>query len=230
MPVPLPEPPAVEMAVVEMTNAFRRENKLADVQPNADLSEVARSYAAYIAKSGTFSHTADGREIGDRVTSGGYAWCSVAENLAMHLDSRGFESRALAKKSVEGWINSPSHREAMLAPFATETGVGVARMPDNNPKYVTVQIFARPQSLAYEFQISNATPRTVSYVFASERHTIEPKTGVTHNACAPGSLEFETPGDIASARYEASDGMVYELAIDGKSAMTVTARPKVRID
>ena len=37
MPVPLPDLPQTEAAVIEMTNAFRGENHLATVAPNAAL-------------------------------------------------------------------------------------------------------------------------------------------------------------------------------------------------
>lgn len=47
---PLPDIPQVEIAIVEMTNAFRRENKLGEVKINANLSKAARDYAAYLAR------------------------------------------------------------------------------------------------------------------------------------------------------------------------------------
>lgn len=231
MPVPAPDLPAVEAAVVELTNDFRRKNRLGEVSASPILAAVARAYAATIARTGTFSHTADGREVGDRVAEVGYRWCSVAENLAMHLDSQGFETRALARKSVEGWINSPSHKAAMLAPFVTETGVGVVQVPDKNPKYVTVQVFTRPASLTYEFQISNASRATVTYSFGGELHEIEPGTGITHSACNPDALEFQSAGAKAlRARFEAADGTVYTISPDATGGIGIDARPKARLD
>ncbi len=122
MPAVLPDPPAVEIAIVEMTNTFRKQQHLDTVRPNAGLTAAARAYAAFLAGSGQFSHTADGREAGDRISAAGYTWCQIGENLALHMDSRGFEAHALAEKSVQGWINSPGHRANMLTPYVTETG------------------------------------------------------------------------------------------------------------
>ena len=226
MPAILPDIHSVEIAIIEMTNAFRADNKLAPVKPNAALAAAAKSYAAFLAKSGLFSHTADGRESGERVTSVGYAWCQVAENLALAADSLGFESRALAKKAVEGWINSPGHRENMLGPHVTEIGVGVARAPDKDPKFISVELFARPKSLEYEFQISNASPESVSYSFGGESFEVKPHFAVTHTACNPSELTFDKMGAGArtrtlAMRYEAADGLVYTLMPDKASGLRI---------
>src|SRR5690606_22443535 len=106
MPAALPYLPNVEAATIELTMVYRGRQRLGDLKPNDALSEAARAYAVFLAKSGQFSHTADGRGAGERIASTGYAWCQVGENLAMHADSRGFLSRTLAEKAVEGWINS----------------------------------------------------------------------------------------------------------------------------
>jgi hypothetical protein len=235
MPATLPDTPAVETAIIEFTNAFREKNKLGDVKPNAALTAAARAYAAYLAKTAKFSHTADGREAGDRVASAGYEWCQVAENLAMHLDSRGFEARDLAKKSVEGWINSQGHRENLLAAGVTEIGVGVARAPDKNPKYISVQLFARPKALQYEFQISNTSSARVSYTFGGEQHDIEPKYAITHTACNPGTLVFDKVGAGGAARaismrYEATGGVVYTLKPDKAQGLKVDVSKAQKLD
>jgi hypothetical protein len=220
--MPLPDIPVVETAVIEMTNAYRRQNRLGEVRANPVLAKAARAYAAFLAKSGAFSHTADGREVGERIKAAGYAWCTVGENLAMHLDSRGFESRDLARKSVEGWINSPSHKANMLAPHVTEIGVGVVQAPDRDPKFISVQLFARPRSLEYTFQIANASNVAVRYTFSGERHDIAPRMAVTHTACQPGDITFENAGSRKiSSRFEASDKTVYTLSGDSKQGLNV---------
>jgi hypothetical protein len=231
MPAIIPDIPTVETEIVQMTNDFRSKNKLGDVRPNKELSDAARAYAAYLAKTGSFSHTADGREAGDRVTSAGYEWCQIGENLALAQDSRGFEARPLAKKAVEGWINSPTHRKNMLAPYATEIGVGVARAPDKDPKFISVQLFARPRSLQYEFQISNSSREAVGYSFGGEEHEVGPSYAVTHTACAPSPLAFDRIGDKPVAiRYEATGGIVYTLKPDRKAGLKVEIGPLERAE
>ncbi len=218
----LPDLAITEAAIVEMTNAFRAEQKLGAVGVSASLTAAARAYAAYLAKSGQFSHTADGREAGDRVTAARYEWCEVAENLALHLDSRGFASRALAEQSVEGWKNSPGHRANMMAPYVTEIGVGVVRAPDQDPKFIAVQLFARPKALQYTFEIKNGTTASIGYAFAGESHDIGPRYTITHTACAPSELKFNGLGkESVTSKFTASDGVVYALQPDGNGGTKV---------
>ena len=145
------------------------------------------------------------------------------------------KSRDLAKKSVEGWINSQGHRENLLARDVTEIGVGVVRAPDKNPKYISVQLFARPKSLEYEFQISNTSKATVTYTFGGESHEIAPSYGITHTACNPGTLSFDKVGTGAQARslslrYEAAGGLVYSLKPDKARGVRVDVAPMQKVD
>lgn len=222
----LPDIPAVETAIVEMTNAFRRENKLGEVTPNPVLAKAARDYAAYLARSGAFSHTADGREPSARAESAGYAFCQIGENLALNLDSRGFESRSLAGQAFEGWKNSPGHRKNMLTPHVVEIGVGVVRAPDKDPKFISVQLFGRPKALTYSFKITNTFDAAVTYAFGGSRHELKPRHAVTHTACLPGDIAFEAPPErklakTVQARYAARDGQVYVLKPGANGVLTL---------
>jgi hypothetical protein len=229
----VPDLPQVEILVIEMTNRVRAEEKLAAVKPNEKLAAAARAYASYLAKSDLFSHTADGREPSDRITAAGYAWCQVGENLALAQGGSGMDGRELATRAIEGWLNSPGHRQNMLQPSVTEIGVAVARAPGNEIKYVTVQLFGRPKSLEYEFQISNSSRESVTYSFGGETHVVMPAFAVTHTACSPADLKFFRLGSgnkarALSARFEAADGMVYVLKPDKSAGIQVEIVPKQR--
>lgn len=204
--------PAAETAIVEMTNAFRKEHARTAVKPNAQLAAAARAYAKKLARTEAFSHTVGGSTPSDRATKAGYAFCQIAENLASIYDSRGFTARNYAKRTVEGWENSPGHRRNMLTPHVTEIGVAIARAPTRDPKYVAVQLFGRPRELKFTFKITNTTKSSVGYDFAGKDHVIEPRYTITHTSCEPGTISFQTGGrhDL-KARYEARDGQVYTL-------------------
>ncbi|PPD30714.1 MAG: serine protease [Hyphomicrobium sp.] len=222
----LPDIPQVEIAIVELTNAFRRENRLGEVKINANLSRAARDYAAYLARTNTFSHTADGREPAERAQRAGYSYCQIAENLASNLDSRGFQSSALASQAVEGWKNSPGHRRNMLAEHVVEIGVAVVKAPDKDPKFLSVQLFGRPKELAYEFKISNVSDVTVTYAFAGTAHEIAPRHAVTHSACLPGEIVIELQQGLArsgtvASRYNARNGQVYTLKSGPKGTLVL---------
>ena len=76
-----PDLPAVEVAIVAETNVFRRQLKLKQLKRNSKLDLAARNFAKYLARTGKFSHTADGRRPADRIAATGYrycrGWCNV---------------------------------------------------------------------------------------------------------------------------------------------------------
>jgi hypothetical protein len=201
----LPDLPQTEIAILELTNAFRKESRLGEVKQNAALTAAARAFAEYLAKTGKFAHEADGRQPAQRAQASGYRYCRVAENLAMNLDSRGFETRALARAVVEGWQSSPGHRANMLQPTVTEIGVAVARASDQDPKFISVQLFGRPESLKVEFRIENRAGLAVSYVLGEETHMLPVRAIVTHTSCDPVQLTFEKAA-AATQRFEPSNG------------------------
>jgi uncharacterized protein YkwD len=140
----LPDLPKAEIAIVQMTNAFRHQQKLGSLSPNKQLAAAARAYADYLARTGTLSHSADGRSMDNRVRAQGYRFCWLAENLSFRRDAKGFATSALAETVITGWKNSSGHRANMASPNVTEIGVGVARAPGASPAYYSVQIMGRP--------------------------------------------------------------------------------------
>jgi hypothetical protein len=230
MTVATPDIPKVETAIVEMTNAFRQENHLGPVKPNAELTKAARAYAALLATSKRFSHTADGRRPTDRIKAAGYAACQVAENLASNLDSRGFATRRLAREVIEGWKDSPGHRKNMLLPHVTEMGVAVAKA-NGEQKYLSVQLFGRPQSLSYKFKINNNAAEAIHYSVGDSIHEIRSRTVVTHTFCLPGEITFRRAGDALTgrtinARYRTRDGDVYVLRSSESGGIKIEVAPR----
>jgi hypothetical protein len=218
----VPDLPTVESVIVAETNAFRRENKLGEVTPNPVLAAAAKAYADYLARTEKFSHTADGRQPAERVRSAGYAFCSVAENLALNRDSRGFEATALARQAVEGWKNSPGHRQNMLTPHVTEIGVGVARGPKET--YLSVQLFARPEALKYQFRIENLSEATLAVKIGGKPETVRPRVTVRLTQCLPTTVTVEAAKIDGTerrldTRYEPVDGD--RLTVTGTTAQSI---------
>jgi hypothetical protein len=220
VPAVLPDLPQTEIAIVEMTNAFRKENKLGEVKPNVALTAAARAFAQYLARTGKFAHEADGREPSARAVEQGYRYCLVAENLALNLDSRGFETRQLAGHVLKGWKESPGHRANLLQADATEIGVAVARAPDRSPKFISVQLFGRPEALKVTFRIENRSSGTVHYRLGTDAQDLPPRTTVTHTDCWMAPLAFDGvpagPGQFAPR-----DGDRYLLTSAAKDRLKI---------
>lgn len=230
MPALLPDIPATETLVIEMTNTVRAREKLGPVKPDKALAIAARAYAQYLAKANAFSHTADGRQPAARANAAGYEFCQIAENLALSESSRGFAAQALATETVEGWLNSPGHRANLLAKGVTDIAVAVAKVGAKEPKYVVVQMLGRPSALSTEFQVSNATKEKVTYALSGASHTINPGTGIRHTVCEAKTLQFKSAGKMTlSGQYAAENGKVYTVTQKtGAIRIEVKVRDKVK--
>jgi Cysteine-rich secretory protein family len=230
MAVLTPDIAKTELAIIELTNVFRAEQKLAPVKSNPALTAAARAYAKFLASSEMFSHTADGRQPQDRVKAAGYEYCRTAENLALNLDSRGFQTAQLARDAVEGWKNSPGHRKNLEAPHVTEIGVGIAKSKTEE-KYLSVQLFGRPMSLQYEFKIMNEAGVPVSYRYNGETQTVGPRIIVTHTACDPGEITF-VRSSTQTARVQADRATDVNFPTNNGDTFSLVAAPGggVRVD
>jgi uncharacterized protein YkwD len=126
--------------VVAYVNDLRRSQGLQTVAPDAQLTEAARQLAEYMAATGTFSHTADGRQPWDRALQSGYRWCIISENIAYFYGS-GFSNPELAGRFFEMWKGSPPHLQNMLNVAVVDTGIVIARSVTG--AYYAVQMFGR---------------------------------------------------------------------------------------
>lgn len=126
----------MEAQVVQRINDIRQQRGLNRLQLNEKLARVARTYSKQMAEENFFSHTdATGNSPGERVKKAGIFYFMVGENLFKCTNAP--EPVPL---SVEGWMNSPGHRENILRPNFKETGVGIWRV--GNTYYFT-QLFLR---------------------------------------------------------------------------------------
>jgi len=187
-----PDMAEVEKRIVVETNQFRSKVKRGQVTVNAELTRAARYLADYMAKSDKYSHTADGKQPGERAKEHGYDYCVIAENIAWQLSTGGFTSQQLADSLVTGWKNSPEHRKNMLDADVLDIGVAVTHS-DKTGRYYAVQEFGRPRSKAITFQISNESGGTVRYTVDDQPFTLEARYKRTHEACRPPKLVIVAP-------------------------------------
>jgi len=171
------------------TNAFRKREHRAELKASPRLAETARDFAAFMARTDKYGHDADGSQPAERVKNHGYEYCAVAENIACEFSSEGFTTNELARGFLEGWKKSPGHRKNMLDPEVVEVGMAVAHSEDSD-KYYAVQVFARPRSAAFSFDIVNETGSTIEYQLGDETLTLETRYTRTHEVCRPAALKF----------------------------------------
>lgn len=191
----------------QKTNAFRNDHGLRELALDEALTEAASRFADYLATNDVLGHTADGRRPAERAEAKGYSYCIVLENLAYAYRSSGYTAHELVDELVEGWKQSPAHRENLVDPDVAETGIGVARSTDTGA-YYAVQLFGLPESSRREITIVNEATTEFEYRLGDRRLRLAPRYTRTHTICRPADLVFLFDESTA---FEPADGARYRI-------------------
>ena len=175
--------------VIALTNDLRRQHNLPPTGPAPQLASTARYFADFMARTAKYGHSADGQQPAARAKRFGYEYCIVAENIANLFRSDGIGTEELARRLVEGWKNSPEHRQNMLDSNVTETAVAVAQSASTN-HYYAVQLFGRPLSQSIEFRVANQAGGAVEYKLDGQTFQLPVRTTNTHQICKLGNIEL----------------------------------------
>ncbi len=190
--MPVADVQAARELIVRQTNTFRKERGLEDVKTDPRLMQTAQDFAAFMARTTKYGHTADGQRPGQRAKEQGYDYCLIAR-ISPTNTVRPDPTEKLADGFVTGWENSREHRKNMLDPDMTETGVGVAHSEESGA-YFAVQLFGRPEAKTIEFQVTNQSEQTVRYTVtgkdAQRTFTLPPRVTRTHERCRPSEVDF----------------------------------------
>lgn len=107
--------------VFRLVNAERKKKGLPAYTYNPILESSAQDYAEEMRAESCFSHTACGSTLKQRMHASGYYQNDgrsyyYGENIARGQDT--------AAEAMEDWLNSPSHRDAILSSKFKEIGIG----------------------------------------------------------------------------------------------------------
>lgn len=110
----------MEQQIFDLTNIYRNRYGVSPLILDDNVSEVAYLHSKDMNEHNYFSHySQDGSGLKERLERKEVYYISAGENIAaQHTD---------AAAAVEGWLNSESHREAMLNESYSHLGVGVHR-------------------------------------------------------------------------------------------------------
>jgi uncharacterized protein YkwD len=215
--------------IVTLTNRFRSQHQRHELKANPQLTRAAQDFADYLARTDTFSHTADGKRPSQRISEHGYQFCLTAENIAWEYNSAGFTAASLARALVTGWRHSPEHRKNLLDPDLDEIGVGVA-YSKRTGRYYAVQDFARPRAKAIVFRITNETDATIRYTVDGKAFNIDPHYTITHQRCRPPELDFQevrgkdTAGKEEDEIFHPQNGTHFTIRGDRGAGYTVDTK------
>lgn len=140
--------------LLQATNEQRSINGKTSLKLNQQLMNAAQAKAQDMVDRNYWSHnTPDGQEPWVFIIQAGYKYISIGENLAY-----GFTS---ATTTVNGWMNSPSHKENLLNTNFSEVGFGFANSPNfvqTGPETVIVAMYGKPLVEIVHTSVENNTP------------------------------------------------------------------------
>ncbi len=123
---------AAEQSVLKLTNRRRASAGLVALRWDKRLAELAGDRAAYMARTGRFSHTqSGGTDVFDMIASAGIKWYGAGEIIAWNTSAALDYSAAFA---VQGWMGSPSHRSIVMSKGYNYVGFGLA-ISDSGKRY-----------------------------------------------------------------------------------------------
>lgn len=178
---------ATEMSVnslLDATNNKRQENNQSTLKINDRLTAAAQAKANDMTAKNYWAHTTpSGEEPWKFIQVAGYEYNKAGENLAY-----GFNS---GSETVNGWMNSETHRTNMLDGNYTEVGFGFANAKNFNksgPETVVVAMYGQPLGGGSANKVPEITAR-VQPVTSSLPIQNEPATlgvsrlaALTHNS------------------------------------------------
>ncbi len=120
-----PVQPVTAMAVdagqtQAMVSAYRAQAGLGPVRVESRLMQAATAQARAMGERDRMGHRVAG-PLPRRVSAAGYDWGAATENLGAGYPS--------LETAMQGWRQSPEHRENLLNPDVTEIGVAAVRTP-----------------------------------------------------------------------------------------------------
>ena len=108
-----------EKLMLDSVNSERARESLDALTWCPALARSATEHSADMAAQNYFEHESlDGREVSDRAEAQGYNYRTVGENIAV--------GQRDVEEVMQGWMDSPGHRENILRPEYTHLGSGVA--------------------------------------------------------------------------------------------------------
>ncbi|MFQ5490645.1 MAG: CAP domain-containing protein [Phycisphaerae bacterium] len=127
---------ALAAEAVPLVNQQRTSAGVAALAVDPVLTQVAQDFAEQMIAEGFATHEnpVTGERVGDRLNSAGYVWTSAGENLNF--------GQCTASQSVNEWVDSSAHRDILMNPIYTETGMGLAQ--GGPERMYWVQVFATP--------------------------------------------------------------------------------------
>jgi uncharacterized protein YkwD len=190
-------------SLLSETNHERAKNNLNTLSIHPKLNIAAQSKANDMAQNNYWSHiTPDNQAPWEFIDDAGYVYVKAGENLAY-----GFVD---SESTVNGWMNSQSHRDNMLDSSYTEVGFGYANSPkyqNNGQQTIVVAMYARPP-----------TPSLSNLTQSQNTNNVNP---LSSDVLGSNQLPSYTISKIQSIIGANSDTLLFIIGIFSGAATTI---------
>jgi uncharacterized protein YkwD len=118
-------------------NKIRKENNLPELNISLELQQAAHLKTMDMIDNNYFAHVSPtSHKWSDFIKEQGYNYIYAGENLAKDYDN--------SKEIITAWLESPSHKENILNPDYTDTGIAVSfNKSDFNSRVLIAQEFGK---------------------------------------------------------------------------------------
>lgn len=142
--------------IIDLSNQARNNLGSESLQINSALMNAAQLKAEDMAQQHYFAHTApDGSVAWDYFKQASYKYSLAGENLAITNED--------AQAVIDGWLNSPTHRDNLLSSEYVDFGIGLASFGEyqgHQNTYVIVAFYGKPA--ATQILAASTSPAGIS--------------------------------------------------------------------
>ena len=128
--------------ILDLVNQERAKVGADPLRINQQLDDAANFHAQDQANMDNMTHIgSNGSSLGSRVDATGYEWSGLAENVsqvALDPETVMFGGQGYRGIGIQGWMDSPGHRNNILNPDLEEIGIGYAESSDGSPYWTQV--------------------------------------------------------------------------------------------
>lgn len=215
----------IEEAIFTATNQERTRAGRSPLQKDEALQVAARQHSQEMLELGYFEHLSPRQEWAEPAQRAYLAGCweaQVGENIGKNYSHQARTAAEIVRTFMEGWMESPKHRENILRPEFSHLGVGVVQ---RNGWYCGAQVFANRY-----YEVKAASLREVTEKMVGVRFKVATQAAqinVWVNQCRRAEVPVQVPGPtVVELAFPRSSGkQEIWLATAGKVRFTASLNP-----
>lgn len=206
-----------QTAMLAAVNAERAKQGLSALCMNSKLTTAAQAHSADMASNNYMSHTgSDGSTASARLTSAGFKWASMAENVAA--------GQTNVTNVMAAWMNSAGHKANILGSYKF-FGMGYAYSASSTYKYYWTQDFGTGSSESCSTTTTtNSASQTTQTTATPKATTATPKATTATPKTTTATPSTTTSTTLASYQKAMLAAVNAERAKQGLSALCTNTK------